>query len=208
LRFRIEVSTIEQLAEAVGLVEFVYAPANIAYPHERIIAIPPLFTKVDLHGFERICAQTINHFPPGKTLHGGFRLNITNSAALQEYAALGLVDCILSIEISLQRAKGLVKPFPCGFMAYGNLPMMLLRRDPGGDLIDRKGKALPLTAENGEFELLNPDKLILSDRISEFAGLDFAVLKLSPGESPRKVLEMYQNSVKPTGNYTRGLYYK
>jgi hypothetical protein len=80
-------------------------------------------------------------------------------------------------------------------------------------LTDRKGKFLPLVCNSSEAELLNPETLILSDKIADFeniAGLDFAVLRLQPGESVRKVLEMYENGVQPESslNFTRGLYYK
>jgi putative protease len=220
-KYRAEVSTAEQLTEALELsqLEYVYAPVSIGRENlaptdvDRIIAVPPVFDGVNLDRFTHVLANTVGDFsePSHKvvSIHGGLRLNVANSLALAEYEKLGLVDCILSIELSLQRMKSLKSTIPKGFIAYGRLPMMLLRRFPDCDgIIDRKEKLLPLVKTGNEAELLNPVPLILSDRMDEFADLDFAVLRLMPGESVREVLSMYENGIKPKGDFTRGRYYK
>ncbi|MCL2035948.1 MAG: hypothetical protein FWG83_00995 [Oscillospiraceae bacterium] len=242
MRFRVEVATVNQLVEAasLGQPEYVYTSSSLLTPEvsnkiedkARIIVLPPIFTCGKLCGlrnlgFSRVLAHTIGHIPviheAGMTGHGGFRLNITNSAALKEYASLGLADTIMSIEVSLQRLGSLSRsfpPFPIGVYAYGRLPMMLLKRSPNvGDsdgFTDRKGKFIRIVNHGNnqnEYELLNPDVLCLSDRVSDLeqAKLDFVVLKLSPGESVKQILEMFENGIKPENNsklrHTKGLYY-
>lgn len=48
---------------------------------------------------------------------GGYSLNITNSAAVQEYAALGLTDTELSFELPVTRARSLGGFLPQGILA-------------------------------------------------------------------------------------------
>ncbi|MCL2071509.1 MAG: U32 family peptidase [Oscillospiraceae bacterium] len=234
MRYRVEVSTEKQLQEAIALpqIEYVYAPMSIVGSQSSVadcIIVPPVFIGNDEPkmlmrlrelremGYTRGLAHTIGHIPvireAGMTVHGGFRLNITNSAALNQYEDLGLADTILSVEISLNRVKSLKSAIPTGLVVYGKLPMMLLR-NPGiwksgvQALVDRKGKSFLLKQVNGagEAELLNPNTLVLSDRMREFSELDFAVLSIPPGESVKKILSLYLNGESPKGNFTRGLY--
>ena len=238
MRYRIHVATSEQFEQALSIseIEFVYVPIELLKTAKtlkalknlkksdksRVIAVPSVFDcdsneleRIRNAGIIRVAAHTIGHISAirgaGLTAHGWFRLNITNTLALEQYAEMGLSDTALSIEMSFRRMNTLKAntgtPLPCGFIAYGKLPMMLLRRFPNvSALTDRKGKSLPLVRRKAEAELLNPNTLILSDKIANFESLDFAVLCLSPGEFPGKVLALYLNKCNPTGNFTRGLY--
>lgn len=224
LPYRIQVATTEQLSEALEFSEFeaIYAPLRLLSDEtpekSRIIVVPSVFEceKLDEFremGFTRALAHTIGHIPiirkAEMAVHGGFRLNITNSFALEQYRTLGLVDTILSIEMNLNRVKSLKSTIPYGLIIYGNLPLMLLKRIPDSEgLIDRKGKFLQLIRGKAEAELLNPDTLILSDKTEDFSEIDFAVLLLSAGDSAGEILTMYLNGVKPRKNFTRGLYRK
>lgn len=206
---RVQVSTDSQLKEALSndSWEYVYVPQQLLSQEtpckDRIIVVPPVFKCDSLRefgdmGYSRALAHTIGHIPVIKEAkmlpHGGLRLNVTNSLALKQYEDLGLVDSILSIEMSLVRMKSVNSALPKGFIAYGRLPLMLLRKYPNSDgLVDRKGKFIPIVKGVNEAELLNPDKLVL-DRIEDFSGLDFAVSLLSKDDN--------------TKNITRGLYYK
>jgi putative protease len=206
-----EVCTKEQLDYALSCrqLEYVYAPLRLLSPEtpdkDRIIVVPDVFDgEIPDMGFNRVLVHTINHIKAGMILHGGFRLNITNSTALRQYEQLGLTDSVLSIELSLHRAKSMTHSIPIGIIAYGRLPMMLMRRlVRANGLIDRRNRFMPFAGN----ELLNSDTLILSDRVSDFDFLDFMVLKLTD-ENPSDVLEMYLNFSKPAQNFTRGLYYK
>jgi putative protease len=243
LHFRLQISDTKQLKD-ISLCEYAYVPVCLIQERipdkNRIIIVPDVFIgneesnmlfcllRLKEQGFTRVLAHTMGHIPiikkAGMTIHGGMRLNITNSVAAEQYAKLGLADTILSIEMNKRHIKTLKKPFPCGFVAYGKLPMMLLRRFPDiNGFIDRKGKFLQLkrtrttkhrfvssalqgTYGLGEAELLNPDSLVLSDKIQVYSSLDFAVLMLSSGESAREILNMYKSGTSPDKNFTRGLY--
>jgi len=228
LRFRAEITSQEQLLEALSCdYEYIYAPARLLcsdLPEKnRIIAVPPAFRSESPHklreirdmGFTRVLAHTLGHIQAaresGMTIHGGFRLNITNSIALNQYEKLGLTDTVLSIELNISRIKAIKAVIPAGIIAYGRLPMMLLRRFPDYDgLTDRKNKFLPLVRNKGEAELLNPVPLILSDKINDFSAVNFAVLRLTD-EKPGEILNGFKESIKPElicENFTRGLYYK
>jgi putative protease len=223
LRYRVEVSTTEQLEQALSIsqLEYIYTSFELIKrekpaptERDRIIIIPPIFGEADLSGFSRVLVNNIGHFYENKLLHGGFRLNITNFAAQEQYERLGLVDSTLSTELSLQCAKSLKCTIPRGLIVYGNLPMMLLRRPPNADILtDRKGKKLPVVRKASEYELLNPDTLVLYDRINDFNDFDFVILRLSPGECVKSIYEVYTKGRnilhnKNFTNFTRGLYYK
>jgi putative protease len=227
LRYRVEVADEKQLNQALLTeeIEYIYSPIEIVHNCEqyeqfdRVIAIPPVFEPnvgdIDAirgRGVNRLLVHTVNNFEQDMILHGGFRLNITNSSALQQYAKMGLVDSILSIELSQKRAKSLTAPIKRGMIVYGRLPLMLLRRNVArGGLTDRKGKFLPIVHKSAEYELLNPVPLVLSDKMGDFADFDFVVLKLTAGESVREILDMFINGqvYEHIGqNFTRGLYYK
>jgi len=215
--FRVEVSTAEQLEQALSIrqLEYIYAPLHIVKPHERVIVIPPLFGEADLSGYSHVCVQTVNHFYEGVTLHGGFRLNITNSAAQRQYEQLGLTDTTLSIELSLHKAKAVEFTVPRGLIVYGNLPMMYRRGTVNyNELTDRKGKTLPIIHANNEHEILNPNPLYLADKLNDFTDFDFFILRLSPGECVQDVYNIHTLCTQHTHDihmnnfFSRGLYYK
>lgn len=67
---------------------------------------------------------------------------------------------------------------------------------------------MPLLCGGNSVELLNPDTLIMSDRMRDLSGFDFAVLKFTTETNVREVLDMYLSDKKPQGSLTRGLYYR
>jgi len=120
----------------------------------------------------------------GFRVSGGFDLNILNSRALAEWAALGLSETLLSPEIRLAGAEKLGGSIPRGVVAYGRLPLMLYRCCPmqgkkgclGCDgrrqLTDRQGEKFTVLCHRKQFSsLLNPVPLYVSDR--DLDGLDF-----------------------------------
>lgn len=202
----------------------------------RIIALPPLYladceervserlSELEKQGFKHALAHTAGHTElikrAGMTVHGGFHLNITNSRAVLFYEHNGMSDIMLSQEITLKRAEKIVHNAPVGIIAYGRQSLMTLRRCPinngkpcnsgkscGGELTDRMGNKMPLMC-GGTVEVLNPDLLILSDKMSELAFLDFIVLRFTTEHNTDAVFRMYMNGRKPEGRLTRGLYYR
>ncbi|MBS7397649.1 MAG: hypothetical protein KIG32_04425, partial [Ruminiclostridium sp.] len=57
-------------------------------------------------------------------------------------------------------------------------------------------------------EILNPDKLYLSDRQKDIENFDFIILRFTDEADTQTVLDMYLNDIKPDGKLTRGLYYR
>lgn len=163
---------------------------------------------------------------PGAQICGGFGLNLTNSIAGEQYAALGLSALTLSPELPLSDARRLNAGVPTGLLAYGHLPLMLTRACPiqaagsrcgrcggKGVLTDRKGKTLRVSCtgagKGGARELLNPVPLWLGDRQDEM-GVDFAVLYFTFEESRQaaEILRRYRAGEPFEGEFTRGLYYR
>jgi putative protease len=69
----------------------------------------------------------------GLTVHGGFSLNITNSAALAWYSEFGLADTELSFELTLAQAAAIGGELRRGLLLYGRLPLMLTRNCPAAN---------------------------------------------------------------------------
>lgn len=159
----------------------------------------------------------------GLRIIGDYGLNIINSPAAQQAVALGCDEITLSFECERNAARNIHSPVPIGVIAYGRLPLMLLRNCPGktaagcGDcrginhITDRRGEDFPLQCQNRQYtHLLNPRPLFLSDRLPEWDFCDFLTLRFTT-ESPAEcdaILEMYQTGAAPAGSFTRGLYYR
>ncbi len=178
-------------------------------------------------GLTQVVAQNLGAVWMGRTLgfrvSGGFRLNLANSQALQEAAQLGLQDATLSFEPSLDRLRPLRSTLPLGIVAYGRLPLMLMRNCPvkcqrgcSGKrgtctLTDRKGNRFPVLCQREATELLNTVPLYLADRLPELRGFGFLTLYFTL-ESPQQCRQIFQEyetgGPKPTDPITRGLYYR
>jgi len=249
MKWRAEITAEEQLPEvlATDKFDYIYAPMEFlggditAISHRsRVIAVPPVFLggdepiiaenlrKLRETGFKSALAHTLGHIEliksAGLSVHGGFRLNITNSLALKKYEELGLTDGIFSVELSLTGVGKIKSGIPMGIMAYGKLPLMVMRRCPVRDdklcvgcdpcvgngcnsLTDRLGNKLQTLCRMGETEILNPVPIALSDRADNI-NADFMVLRFSPGENIGEIVRIYERGLPFTGKFTRGLYYK
>jgi putative protease len=161
----------------------------------------------------------------GMRVHGDFGLNAANGAALSELRSFGLLSCVLSFEQSLadMRAQPPLRDFSRGLIAYGRLPLMLVRCCPlkngagcaacagsAGGLTDRLGQKFPVMCFGGASEIYNSRPLWMCDRAGELgqAGADFAQLYFST-ETPdevAKTLAAWRAGLPPEGDFTRGLY--
>ncbi len=151
LKFRAEVSTGEQLSQALSLpFELVYVPIKLlseSTPEKaRVVVVPPLFLAdceeqvrerletLKAVGFTKGLAQTLGHAKllkdAGFEVCGGYRLNIINSYAAQFYEEFGLCDLTLSFEGTVQQLSEISCGVPRGILAYGRLPLMAMRRCP------------------------------------------------------------------------------
>lgn len=241
-KIRVEVQTAEQLSQALALsdFEYIYAPIgllNAETPQkERIIIVPPLWLadceqqvseKLNVLkkcGFSRVLCHTLGHTrlaeDCGLTMHGGFRMNITNSYAQDFYESIGLADTTLSFEPTLTQLHAIKSDIPVGIIAYGHLPLMTTRRCPikdgepcntpekcGKKITDRQGNDFSVICSN-TVEILNPDVLILSDKMKSLDGFNFITLRLTLEKNVEKLLDMYLHNGKPEGSLTRGLYFR
>jgi len=246
MRYRAEITEKEQLPEAIaiGSFEYVYAPMEFLKVNtpekERIIAVPPVFLggnesavaehlrKLREWGFTSALAHTLGHIEliksveliksAGLTPRGGFRLNITNSIAQRKYEESGLADGIFSVELSRKSISVTERGIPMGIMAYGHMPMMIMRRCPVRDdkpcgkngcnkLTDRQGKIFRTYCRYEEVEILNPEPIVLSDTLADVSA-DFIVLRFTKGDNITRILREYEQGAKHDGKFTRGLFYK
>ncbi|MCL2031233.1 MAG: DUF3656 domain-containing protein, partial [Oscillospiraceae bacterium] len=175
-------------------------------------------------GFGRLLCQNPAHIVMGRALgfepHGGFGLNVFNSGTAAALAGMGLASLTASFELKAADIRAIHSPVPLGLLAYGRLPLMLLRRCPfggGGDparcracpgeLSDRTGRRFPVLCRGDHRELLNADTLWLAGRRLPGA---FRSLYLH-GETPeaaRGVVQAYLSGGDPPEGFTRGLYWR
>lgn len=245
---RAEVSTREQLEQALRLdFELIYAPMSLldeSTPDKgRIAVIPPLILsdceeeceqrlrELRDMGFNKGMAHTLAHAELLRkcrfNILGGYRMNILNSLAAKVCSDMGFWDIMLSFEGTAARLSEINSPRPTGIVAYGRLPLMLMRRCPiangkpcgrknalfGGEpckerIKDRQGNEIPVLCGGNCVELLNPDVLIMSDKREVLEKFDFAVLKFTDEDDLAAVLDMYKRGRKPEGRLTRGLYFR
>lgn len=159
----------------------------------------------------------------GMDIHGGFGLNIANTASLEWAESVGLLDVEVSFELTLNQIAKLGGNIPRGIISYGRLPLMLTRNCPVKNdgkgcknckapptIRDRKGKNFPIICDKRSCEILNCVPLILSDRQNEIRNIDFQILHFNvenPVESSGKLKEYVERNA-PKGEFTRGLYYR
>lgn len=154
----------------------------------------------------------------GMTLHGGFGLNVTNSFSCRILAESGIDDITLSFEMKLSQLRKISSPVPKGIIAYGQLPLMLVRNCPINNesgcakctksITDRTGRIFPVRCYGGYAEIFNSDTLYLNQ--NEFSGFDFAVIMLGD-EDAEQIKALAGNFGNPgfkQPDLTKGLYYR
>lgn len=176
-------------------------------------------------GLQHILAGNIAHLRIGRELelsvHGGFGLNVTNSAAVKLLGEMGAADVTASFELKAAQIRSLKQAVPVGYVGYGKLPMMLtvncpIRQAVGcakctKRLFDPTGRELAVRCSKSEgyVEVLNGDVLFTADRSGDFRGAAFVVLMLSE-ETPQQaaqIVNAYRDGAKAQlENITRGLY--
>ena len=152
----------------------------------------------------------------GYTVFGDFGLNVFNSVSADMIEIPILSPELTASQINSINAKGK------GFIAYGNIPLMLTRNCPvknsigcekcrkNGGLTDRKGVIFPVVCSPYPcVEVLNSVPIYLAERMAEFHA-DFAHFYFSKEsrEQVEKIISLYENEAKAPFDYTRGLYYR
>ena len=156
-------------------------------------------------------------------IHGGFRLNFTNSRDILWAESMGFADAELSVEITINQIKELRGSLPVGIVSYGYLPLMLTRNCPNKcagisckackgkwELQDRKGKKFILLCGKSATEILNCVPLKMTDKADLFENISFHTYSFT--------VENYVESVETIGeihsylldlkDFTRGLYFR
>ena len=248
IHFRAEVYDENQLTQALELsFELVYAPMGLLSektPNKKKIVIIPPFVLSDCeeeterrldelreNGFTKALAHTLGHAyllkKHGFSVLGGFRMNVLNGLSARVCEDFGFEDITLSFEGTAQKLSEISCGIPRGIIAYGRLPLMIMRRCPiadgaacgkktpfgegkscGGAIFDRLGNKIPVQCGGNSVELLNPDVLVMSDKRETLGKFDFCVLKFTDETDISPIFEMYKNGKKPSGKLTRGLYYR
>lgn len=244
MKLRAEVYTRKQLCDALESpsLELVYAPLRLIEPalakhRDRLVLVPPIYLadcenrvrerliELKKEGFTKALVHTVGHnellSSLGFEMHGGVRLNCTNSEAVHILSEYEQKDAIVSEELTVERINRLEKPIPLGFIAYGYLPLMITRRCPikngkpcGTEccrkgITDRSGRRLEVICEKNYVEILNSDVLMLSDRSDSFTNMDFAVLKFTVENDISSIISRYVSGEAAENNgFTRGLYFR
>lgn len=157
----------------------------------------------------------------GIYIHGGMGLNIANSYAAEQMQKNGASDIILSPEMKAAQIRSVKSSIPTGIIAYGRLPLMTVRNCPvraqtgcgkcTGGLTDRTGRFFPVKCSpEGYSVIYNSDVLETSDKLGDFSGIGFIQLDISglEGAAAEKIVDRYRRGAKPSGSFTRGLYYR
>lgn len=155
-------------------------------------------------------------------VHAGFSMNVFNTLSAVELEHLDVKSLTLSPELTLDRASKIGSSVPRGIIAYGRLPLMLVRNCPmknavscdkckkRGYLTDRIGIKFPIMCKLGCSEILNSRPIYMGDRMDEIKNMDFITLYFTreKKETVDAVLNAYRKRKGVKGEFTRGLYYR
>ena len=157
----------------------------------------------------------------GLKLHGGFRLNVLNSEAVDFYREQGLDSLCVSFEAQEGKIESLGGKLTRGAVVYGKLPLMHFRSCPvrafdgcskcsgNGALLDRKNTRFELECHERRFSvLLNSVPLDIADK--EIGNLDYRLLwftKEDKAETAR-VIRRFETGESAPYPHTGGLYYR
>ena len=177
-------------------------------------------------GVTGVSIGNLGHLPLARgldcKLHGGWPLNVYNSAALAFWKEQGLSSACVSFELRDAQIRDLSKCLPCEAIVYGRLPLMLtencLNANAFGcryfterpasvpcdgacasapELTDRRGEHFPvLRAWGCRSEIENGKILYLADKSKDWQtlGLRFAQLRFTTESASEcvRVLRAYQ----------------
>ena len=219
------------VSEALKLPAGAFAPEKLCVELPRLMFDPeeirPLLKEAAARGITHAAAGNLGGVmlarEEGFAVSGDFGLGAANSFSLEALRDLGAEDVTLSFEANIQNAAALGDVLPCGILAYGHLPLMLVRNCPSraetgcrgcegvSRLTDRRGSSFYVTCGGARkcAEVLNHLPLYLADRLNELGGFSFLTLYFTVED--RKTCEEILREYREGGrrdNITRGLYYR
>ena len=152
---------------------------------------------------------------------GDIGFNVYNSHAANLLSDLGMEGVILSPELKIENLKAVKSPIEKGYFAFGRLPVMLTRNCPVNNndckncdknrvLTDRTGAKFPVDCGNGFSTVYNSAPHYLADKKEQFSSLGFSYLYFTfeTKEEAAEIINAYKNGKKPSGEFTRGLYFR
>ncbi len=168
-------------------------------------------------GCRRVMVHTLGQLKQvretGMTADGSFRLNLTNSRALEAWYGMGLSTAVVSPELKLPAIRDLT--YPCGVTVYGRIPLMLTQRcfvSDGGCakrgkgepcraiLSDRKGERFPVYSDGDCHSVIyNSRRLWMGDKtgsIRNASSMHFMFTDETPDEIA-DVISAYDGGAVP-----------
>ena len=156
----------------------------------------------------------------GADIHAQIGVNAYNHLTVRELSALGVSHTVLSAELTARQIEKMPTEIPRGAFAYGRLPLMIMRTCPneniGGcanckekSLTDRMGVKFPLVCGYGFTEMLNSRPIYMGDRTDELK-CDYLFLCFTDESKSEveRIIDSYNKSLPPKGEFTRGLFYR
>ncbi|MDR0914949.1 MAG: DUF3656 domain-containing protein, partial [Oscillospiraceae bacterium] len=153
--------------------------------------------------------------------HGGFGLNICNTAALLWAEKAGLCSVTLSPELRLEQIENLGGNIARNALFFGLVPLTISRicpyKNAGRDcktcksekfLQDRKGEKRTVFCQKNYVEILNNRVLSAPEKVSKSTAIDGLVYSFYVENYVETVDNPYEITQKPDveNNFTRGLY--
>ena len=214
-----QVNTLKQAKAVIDNgINVIYAPSEIVNDIRKISADVEVIVKTsDIFDKEKICeaslaissAAAMEHYG-GKKMYGDFRLNVFNSFTANYFRNLKSVT--VSPELNIGEIKALVRntDVECEVIAYGHLPLMLMRNCPlkaAGKCQDGKVKYTLKDRKNEEFKimctkncnavLLNSKPVYMADKLNDLTQTGINRIRLM------FTIESFDECAKITKEYVR-----
>lgn len=245
-KFRLVLSKGEQIPENLSNVENLYFPLNVEEKYVESVKnkgislgidipralfgvqnkVEKLLERAKKMGITNALCGTLDAVALAKK-HGfnvdcGFSLNVFNSRSVEVLESLNVKSVALSPELTLSQIEKIGGNVERGIIAYGRLPLMLVRNCPIKNvkscteckgkafLTDRMGIKFPVECKGYYREILNSRAIYMGDRLDEIKNVDFITFLFTreKRENVDAVLDAYRKGKKAKGDFTRGLYYR
>ena len=245
-KFRLVLSKGEQIPENLTDVENLYFPLNVEEKYVESVKNKGISLGIDIPralfgvqnkvenllerakrmGVTNALCGTLDAVALAKK-HGfnvdcGFSLNVFNSRSVEVLEGIDVKSVTLSPELTLSQIEKIGGNVERGIVAYGRLPLMLVRNCPIKNvkscteckgkafLTDRMGIKFPVECKGYYREILNSRAIYMGDRLNEIKNVDFITFLFTreKRENVDAVLDAYRKGKKAKGDFTRGLYYR
>ena len=215
--------------------DLIYLPLSVYDGSVAGVMLPPVIFDSDREEVERqlkravelgakhILLGNLGHLPlaraTGLTLHGDFRLNVTNSESAALWQSLGFTDVILSPELTLPQARDIGSYGET--VTYGRIPLMLLEkcviseiascdtcRRGEAVLTDRRGVRFPVLREGSHRNIIyNSVPTYMGDREDELSRHGITcrqfLFSVESSEEVDRILRAHREGAMPSESVRR-----